>query len=638
MKKTLLPLFLLGMVQLSHAQLKKLMEKPGAHISNFYTDFSSVNKTGFTAENAAATLGLGSGVNFIVKEKQSGGKNEVYRLTQTLYNIPVENSMYNVQVNAGKLMSAAGYIVTTIPAGLKNQSIITEKKAIELALQHAKAQQYMWQVALAENELKSLKKDNNATYYPTHATKVWYNAGKQLNADALTLAYKVDVFSAKPYDRAYYFIDASTGALLGKKQILNMTDAVGTGNTLYCGTRQIHSDQVSANSYRLRDYSRGGGVITLSGTLAGFGADFKNSSNNWNLKLPNQNAMDAHWGVAQTYDFYKKYFNRNSYDNLGSPLISHVNYWLFSSILVNASWDGSSMNYGQIYPGNKGLTAIDVTGHELTHGVTEYSSGLIYDGESGGMNESMSDIFGKAIQFYSRPDDINWEIGNEMDYVIRDMSNPNEYQQPDTYGGLYWSPNADVHYLSGVGNYFYYLLCKGGSGTNDIGSTFTVKGIGIPKATNILYRTNTVYLTPTSDYADWRTACIQAATDLYGANSNEVMQVKNAWYAVGVGTAAFSVNAAPLAEANAAQLKVNPNPVSGSNAVVKYNLQQPANVVLKITNAYGQLLQTIQTGRSVKGDNVYTLKNLSNLTAGNYYITLEADAVMKGKTVMIISK
>lgn len=86
----------------------------------------------------------------------------------------------------------------------------------------------------------------------------------------------------------------------------------------------------------------------------------------------------------------------------------------------------------------------------------------------------------------------------------------------------------------------FYLLVTGGSGTNDIGNAFSVSGIGLAKADQIIYRTQTVYLTSTSQYADWRTACINAATDLYGAGSNEVIQVQNTWYAVGIGTAGGS--------------------------------------------------------------------------------------------------
>jgi hypothetical protein len=200
------------------------------------------------------------------------------------------------------------------------------------------------------------------------------------------------------------------------------------------------------------------------------------------------------------------------------------------------------MNYGTRSTGaNGGVTGIDVTGHELTHGVTQSESGLNYSKEPGAMNESMSDIFGKSVQFWSKPSDINWKLSNDMNWIIRDMSNPNAEGQPDTYKGTDWTTssadNYGVHTNSGVGNFMFYLLVTGGSGTNDNGAAYSVSGIGLSEADQILYRTNTTYLVPTSQYADWRTACINAATDLYGASSNEVIQVENAWYAVGIGTA-----------------------------------------------------------------------------------------------------
>jgi hypothetical protein len=157
------------------------------------------------------------------------------------------------------------------------------------------------------------------------------------------------------------------------------------------------------------------------------------------------------------------------------------------------------------------------------------------------MNESMSDIMGKSVQFWSKPADVNWRMSNDMNWLIRDMSNPNSFSQPDTYKGTYWyagtADNGGVHTNSGVGNFMFYLLVTGGSGTNDIGNSFSVTGIGLSKADQILYRSETVYLSPSSKYADWRTACINAATDLYGSSSNELIQVENAWHGVGIGTA-----------------------------------------------------------------------------------------------------
>ena len=132
--------------------------------------------------------------------------------------------------------------------------------------------------------------------------------------------------------------------------------------------------------------------------------------------------------------------------------------------------------------------------------------------------------------------------------------NPNLYGDPDTYLGTNWATgpgdNGGVHTNSGVQNFWYYLLCQGGSGTNDNGNAYTVSGIGVSSAEKIVYRSLTTYLTPTSQYADARVGAIQAAQDLFGACAPEVIAVTNAWYAVGVGaqysatvTASFTASA-----------------------------------------------------------------------------------------------
>ncbi len=624
----------------AHSQnLLNAISDPGNKISNFYTDFSTIKTPAFSAGNAATMLGLESASNLTLVDKETDSYGyEHYRMVQSYHNIPVENSMYLLHVKQGRLLSASGYIVTRFgdqPA--QNEARISKKSAIEQAIQYASAGQYMWQIPEVENELKASSKNSAASYFPSETPLVWYNAGQQIIPEKLRLAYKIDIYTAKPFDRAYYFIDAATGKLLGKKQRLHTTDTVGTGNTLYCDVREIHSDKVGKSSYRLHDYSRGGGVVTVSGTLNNYGKNFMNNSPDWNLNLPARNAMDAHWGVAQTYDFYFKNFRRNSYDNKGTQLKSYVNYFLWS-ILTNASWDGNSMQYGQIFPSSRGLTAIDVTGHELTHGVTQSTSNLNYNGETGGMNEAMSDIFGKCVQFYSRPDDISWLIGNEMNYVIRDMSNPNAYQQPDTYNGKYWGANADVHVLSGVGNYFFYLLCNGGSGINDLGNAYKVKSLGIPKAAAIIYRTNTAYLTPTSTYADWRIASVKAAVDIYGKNSREMEQVLNAWYAVGVGEKPPAFTQVYIGQNEKANtVSVFPNPVNTSQVNINVDLAVAGNTVLKISDELGVTFQQINLGFKNAGQHNQALRSLHNLRNGTYYITVEQEGLQKATTRLIIS-
>jgi len=279
---------------------------------------------------------------------------------------------------------------------------------------------------------------------------------------------------------------------------------------------------------------------------------------------------------------------------LGTALYSYVNDPTYTD---NAFWDGSAMNFNKrsnsnTYPG--GVTGIDVTGHELSHGVTQETSGLNYSKEPGAMNESMSDIMGKSVQFWSKPTDVNWLMSNDMNWIIRSMSNPNAEGQPDTYKGTYWvtssADNYGVHTNSGVGNFMFYLLVTGGSGTNDKGNAYTVTGIGLSEADQIIYRTNTTYLVPTSQYADWRTACINAATDLYGSNSNEVIQVQNAWYAVGVGTAGGGGGTCSTPTGLAASSVTSSSATvswSAATGAVSYNLQYKKSSASTFTTISG---------------------------------------------------
>jgi hypothetical protein len=168
------------------------------------------------------------------------------------------------------------------------------------------------------------------------------------------------------------------------------------------------------------------------------------------------------------------------------------------------------------------------------------------------------------------------------------MSNPNQFSDPDTYGGSFWiNPNCTpaqsndycgVHTNSGVLNYFFYLLVNGGSGTNDVGNAFNVTGIGIIDAAKIMYRMETVYMTSTTNYAGARTGAIQAATDLFGAGSQQVISTTNAFYAVNVGTAYPSARIATLAEpTNLESFDVSENTFSatwkGVNGASEYDVE-----------------------------------------------------------------
>jgi Zn-dependent metalloprotease len=202
--------------------------------------------------------------------------------------------------------------------------------------------------------------------------------------------------------------------------------------------------------------------------------------------------------------------------------------------------DGDGTSYGP-------LVSLDVAGHEMSHGVTEHSANLTYSGESGGLNESTSDIFGTLVEFYAANanDPGDYLIGEEFD--LKNHVGFRRMDKPSSDGSSYdcWSSgvgNADVHYSSGVGNHFFYLLAEG-SGTKTIGGVThssttcngsTVTGIGRDAAGKIWYRALTVYMTSGTNYAGARTASLNAARDLYGAGSTQQAAVAAAWSAVNV--------------------------------------------------------------------------------------------------------
>lgn len=638
MKKQLLTLALLALLTQADAQKNLLSAIKGEKgISKQYAAFVPQEQVAFTPGTAKTVLGLNAKSDLVLYATESDQLGFThYRFYQTYAGIPVENTMLVAHVKNGKLVSVSSSLVTDFNAAMPfkiSAKSILDKDAVLKALQHVNAAVYAWQDSDMESALKD-QQGANATYYPK-AVKVWYNKADELNPTDLRLAYKVDVYAQEPVvSRAYYFVDAQTGAVIGRRERMHTTDAVGTANTLYSGTQTIHSDQTGANAYRLRDYSRGQGIITRNAKNK---ADIISTSANWNLTLPDQNGLDAHWGVEMTYDYYKINFNRNSLDNNGLALYSYVNKggFLYKD---NAGWDGNAMNYGKrggAANKNKGVTGIDVTGHELTHGVTQYTCNLVYSGESGGMNESLSDIMGKSVQFWAKPSDKDWRLSNDMAWFIRDMSNPNAYSQPDTYGGTFWSANADVHILSGVGNFMFYLLTDGGSGTNDKGNAYDVQAIGLSKADQIIYRSQSVYLVSSSKYADWRTACINSATDLYGAASNEVAQVKNAFYAVGIGAAAFS----GFASADIKQaISMFPNPVNGTTTTVKFNLQKEGDIVLKVYDRSANTVQSYNLGRRQQGEQSYILARAAELKTGDYYINIEQDGILTGRLKFLVVK
>jgi Zn-dependent metalloprotease len=364
-----------------------------------------------------------------------------------------------------------------------------------------------------------------------------------------------------------YLVDAHTGALLKRWSTLLTfrtpgTPVLTTGHSQYSGDVQLGSlstqwgyilSDPTRQDISTRDLRGGtdGGVLYISqdgqwGDGQNYGPAQGTGSRNGQTA-----AVDAHFGLQSTWDFYRNILKRNGIDGKGTPVRNLVHY---ASGFDNAFWADECfcMTYGD---GSmfKTLTAPDVVGHEVSHGLCHATADLDYDGESGGLNEANSDIFGVMIQLYIRSalgesslpaQGARWTIG--ADLTTEAFPQPLRYLYKPSLDGFSpdaWSPELDgmdVHFSSGPMNRAFYFLSAGASARpkDDTHSPYLPKGmtgIGNDKALRIWWRTLSTYLTPRSRYRDARLGALRAAGDIYGPRSAEARAVDLAFQGINVG-------------------------------------------------------------------------------------------------------
>ncbi|MGZ3863505.1 MAG: M4 family metallopeptidase [Bacteroidia bacterium] len=466
-------------------------------------------------------------IPYKVEKDQLGFTHTRYK--QYVNGIEVEGTQVISHCKDGKVTIANGDYYQNFSA--KITPSITEAAALQHALNKVNAKKYMW-------EDESMVKLMEESFKPVGQLVFVHKKGADYSASNMRLAYKFNIYAQKPLYRANVFVDANTGEILDEQNLICTVTVVGTADTKYSGTVTMSCDN-NAGTYRLRETGRGNGINTynLSNSTTYSNTDFTNASSSWTSTGNDQAATDAHWGAEMTYDYYKQTHNRNSINNAGYALNSYVHYDIN---YANAFWDGTRMTYGD-GDGTQFdiMTALDVCGHEITHGLVSNTANL-GSGEAGALNEGFADIFGTTIERFARPTQNDWIMGADImpsHTGIRDMSQPKNLGQPNTYQGINWDPNGEVHTNDGPAIYWYYLLCQGGNGTNDNNNVYNVAGLTMDVAQFIAFRGLTVYFTSSTTYANARQYTIQAATDLYGACSKEVASTTNAWYAVGVGAA-----------------------------------------------------------------------------------------------------
>jgi Zn-dependent metalloprotease len=416
--------------------------------------------------------------------------------------------------------------------------------------------------------------------YPVMATRRVPSAANkpelELNAldlqeevDRYALAYLVHTRMLKGDQPVYHdtVVDARSGAIIDQWNMVQTV--VGVGNSQYNGQVPV-STTATATGFKMVDPERGTGgayggmAITNADHGTSAGTVYANATNTWGDgkqyvnggSTTNANgqtaAVNALWGLMNTYDMLKNVLGWHSLDgkNTATYIAAHVNSaydnaYYSDTCLCMFIGDGSSFT---------SLGAIDVIGHEMGHGVTAATSDLVYSGESGGLNESSSDINGEVTEAYARAGgkgDVvpasgnDWMLGTEISKgaePLRWMIKPSkDGASPDA-----WSTalkRLDVHYSSGPNNRMFYFLAQGSSAdtTSDAYSKYLVQapaamhGVGLDKAYRIWFKAATTKFTSTTNYAVARAKVLEAAEELYGKASREAIAVQRAFAAINVG-------------------------------------------------------------------------------------------------------
>jgi Zn-dependent metalloprotease len=474
-----------------------------------------------------------SAISFVLVDDQTTEEGNRHQKFQQYYkNIRVEHGIYILHSKNNRVYAIGGEFYPI--AKLNTNPKISEPEALQSTLKTIGAEKYAWQDEKEEALLKEHKQNKEASHYPKAELVVWHNnsLGKE---ETYHLAYKFSIHSITPKNySATYYVDTETEEILA--ELSNSCNVIGNGLTAYNGVKQIESTQISPNSFSLADPIR-----NIQTRDSGTNGIFTNTSQDWlNTDDKHKAAIAAHWGVSVTYDYFLQKHNRDSYDGLGGRITNFVD----ADGYDNASYLAGTLSFGKT-PFGKSWASIEVVGHEWAHGLCQETSRSVYSGESGALNESLSDIWGIVVKHNnvvaSYPFSPSWLIGEDFRVGgLRDMSNPKSKGHPDTYEGEHWvntsssSDNGGVHSNSGVLNYWFYMLCEGKVGVNDNGNNYDVVPIGMYNAAKIVFRTEASHLTPNDGYIQMANKSLLATSEIFGICSQAYQSVWNAWYAVGV--------------------------------------------------------------------------------------------------------
>jgi thermolysin len=496
-------------------------------------------------KDRAVRRGIGNADEFKVKKVEIDRLNMAHtRFQQTVDNVPVWEGEAIVHLNPeGELRGMTDELKEAV--AVNTQPNLSEEAAVRTARSFAGASNSVGARRLTENP----------------KVELWIFRA----ADRDHLTYRVEMPCLDGSENTsipVVFVDAHTGEKVFEYNNLQ----TGSGSSLYSGAVTIDTSSAGGTFY-MEDLTRRMGTFNMNSTgntmfgTGGKQSRFTGTDDTWNASLEKA-GVDAHLGAAKTFDYFSVIHGRNGIDGSGGPrttaagangavslITSRVH---FGKKYNNAFWHNNQMTYGDgdgtsFTP----LVTLDIAGHEMTHGVTQYTANLTYSNESGALNESMSDVFGALVELYAdggNPTEDTWKIGedaytpNRAGDALRSMKNPHDASNggyttdddPDHYSERYTGTgdSGGVHINSGIANHAFYLAAAGGAHHL---SGVTVSGTGAADAGKIWYRALTVYMTAGTNFTGARTATLNAAADLYGSGSTQYQSVLRSWCAVGVG-------------------------------------------------------------------------------------------------------
>ncbi len=483
-----------------------------------------------------------SDTDFTIQRIQTDNTNRTHvRLSQRYKGIPVYGGEVIVHLNAFGESESFNGTYYKIVENINPIPAFSEQLAVEKVRTHLRKGTVLRPLTIFEKRLVQHEQ-------PKATLCVYQDKGL---IKTHVLAYHI-VYCPTIQERWEYFVDASTGSVLHRFKSICFADGprTATGPDLNGVSRTINTYQKGATYYMV-DISRSmyktvgstlpdepiGGILTIDMNNT-FGDNqsiqHTTSTNNaWGTTTQTK-GLSAHFNAGAAFEYFKAKHNRNSIDGEGGTIISIVNVPdEQGAALDNAFWNGKVMCYGNGNTSFKPLAgAMDVAGHELTHGVVQNTANLEYQGESGAINESMADIFGSMM------DPADWLLAEDVvklaafpSGAMRSMSDPHNggtslahqgYQPKhvtEAYTGA--EDNGGVHINSGIPNHAFYKYAE---------------AITRDKAAAVFYKALDDYLTKSSKFIDLRLAVIKAAGDLYGTSSNEVTQAGVAFDAVGIST------------------------------------------------------------------------------------------------------